>query len=53
MGGLCSAPAKDDKASKDKKHGLAKKKNELRLIEAGREAYKQCVELLKAITKSV
>jgi hypothetical protein len=51
MGGLCSKPS--DGGSNEKKQGLAKKKNELRLIEAGREAYKSCTVLLKAINKSV
>ena len=52
MGGLCSGPSKDGD-SKEKKQGLAKKKNDLRLIESGREAYKQCTTLIKDITKSV
>ena len=52
MGGLCSGPSKDGDA-KEKKQGLAKKKNDLRLIESGREAYKQCTTLIKDITKSV
>jgi len=47
MGGLCSKP--DKSGAKDKKQGLARGKNELRCIEPGREAYKECVKLLEAI----
>ena len=50
MGNLCGGPA-DGKS--EKKQGLTKEKNKLMNIETGKEAYKQSVELLSKIKRSV
>jgi len=51
MGNLCGGPGGG--GGGDNKQGLTKGKNDLRMIETGREAYAQCSDLIKGMTKSI